>query len=51
MTVHEINELTVVTDESYTEFVTACRRRSAEPLAGRPRKATEKYFAGKHVHR
>ncbi len=29
-TVHEINELTVVTDESYTDFVTGLQKEIAE---------------------
>ena len=47
VTVHDINELTVVTDESYTDFVTGLQREIAESLAARPQKATEKYFIGK----
>jgi type III restriction enzyme len=47
--VHDINELTVVTDESYTDFVTGLQREISESLAARPRKATEKYFAGKTI--
>ncbi|KAA6435960.1 restriction endonuclease subunit R [Agrococcus sediminis] len=45
--VHDINELTVVTDESYTDFVAGLQREIAESLSSRPRKATEKYFLGK----
>lgn len=45
-TVHEINQLTVVTDESYTEFVDALQKETAEAIKGRPRKATEEYFTG-----
>jgi type III restriction enzyme len=48
-TVHDINELTVVTDESYTAFVDGLQRELGEALAGRPRKATEKYFISKRV--
>jgi type III restriction enzyme len=44
-TVHEINELTVVTDESYTQFVGALQREIVESLSARPRKATAEYFA------
>lgn len=47
ITVHEINELTVVTDESYTDFVTGLQREISESLSSRPRKATVKYFVGK----
>ena len=46
-TVHDINELTVVTDESYTAFVDGLQKELSEALAGRPRKATEKHFADK----
>ncbi len=46
-TVHEINELTVVTDESYTDFVTGLQKEISDSLASRPRKATVKYFVGK----
>ena len=47
VTVHDINQLTVVTDESYTEFVTGLQKEIAESLAARPRKASVKYFVGK----
>ena len=45
--VHDINELTVVTDESYTDFVTGLQREIAESLSARPRKATPEFFTGK----
>ena len=48
VTVHDINELTVVTDESYTEFVTALQKEIVESLSARPRKATVDYFTGKY---
>ncbi len=47
VTVHDINELTVVTDESYTEFVTALQKEIVESLSARPRKASVDYFSGK----
>jgi len=47
ITVHDINELTVVTDESYTDFVSGLQREITDSLASRPRKATVKYFVGK----
>ena len=47
--VHDINELTVVTDESYTDFVTGLQREIAESLSSRPTKASPEYFAGKIV--
>lgn len=46
ITVHQINELTVVTDESYTDFVAALQKEIAESLADRPQKASVKYFTG-----
>ncbi len=49
ITVHDINELTVVTDESYTDFVAGLQREMAESLSARPRKATPEFFAGKEL--
>lgn len=49
VTVHDINELTVVTDESYTEFVIALQKEIVESLSARPRMATPEFFAGKIV--
>ncbi|MBX3089805.1 MAG: DEAD/DEAH box helicase family protein [Cryobacterium sp.] len=49
VTVHDINELTVVTDESYTEFVTALQKEIIESLSARPQKATAEFFAGRTV--
>ena len=46
-TVHDINVLTVVTDESYTDFVTGLQKEIAESLSARPRKATAEFFVGK----
>ena len=46
-TVHQINVLTVVASESYTDFVTALQRDISESLSARPRIANEEYFAGK----
>jgi type III restriction enzyme len=51
VTVHDINELTVVTDESYTDFVTALQKEIIESLSARPRKASVDYFVGKIVGR
>lgn len=48
-TVHDINELTVVTDESYTDFVTALQKEIIESLSTRPRKASVDYFTGKQI--
>lgn len=47
VTVHDINELTVVTDESYTDFVTALQKEIIESLSARPRKVSAEYFVGK----
>ncbi|WP_298992769.1 type III restriction-modification system endonuclease [uncultured Pseudokineococcus sp.] len=47
--VHDINELTVVTDESYTDFVTALQKEIIESLSARPRKASVDYFTGKPI--
>ncbi|WP_238343706.1 restriction endonuclease [Microbacterium sp. RG1] len=49
VTVHDINELTVVTDESYTDFVTALQREIIESLSARPRKASVEYFVAKTI--
>jgi type III restriction enzyme len=49
VTVHDINELTVVTDESYTDFVTALQKEIIETLSARPRKASVDYFTGKQI--
>ena len=49
VTVHDINELTVVTDESYTDFVAGLQKEIAQTLAARPRRASVKFFAGKTI--
>jgi type III restriction enzyme len=49
VTVHDINELTVVTDESYTDFVAGLQKEITESLAARPRKASVKFFTGKTI--
>lgn len=46
-TVHDINVLTVVTDESYTDFVAGLQKEIAESLSARPRKASVAFFEGK----
>ena len=48
-TVHDINVLTVVASESYSDFVTALQRETVETLGSRPRKATVEYFKGKEL--
>ena len=45
--VHDINVLTVVASESYTDFVTSLQKEISETLSSRPRQATEAYFTGK----
>ncbi len=49
-TVHQVNVLTVVTSESYTDFVTALQKDIRESLSQRPRHATAAYFTGKVIH-
>ncbi|MFZ2510657.1 MAG: DEAD/DEAH box helicase family protein [Gordonia sp. (in: high G+C Gram-positive bacteria)] len=49
VTVHDINELTVVTDESYTDFVAGLQLEISRSLAARPRKASVKFFLGKTI--
>ncbi|MGP5699568.1 type III restriction-modification system endonuclease [Glutamicibacter arilaitensis] len=49
ITVHEINELTVVTDESYTDFVKGLQDEISKSLASRPRKASIEFFTGKTI--
>ncbi len=45
--VHDINVLTVVTSESYTDFVTALQKDISQSLSSRPKIADEEYFTGK----
>ncbi len=49
LTVHDINELTVVASESYKDFVTALQRDISNDLSERPRVADEAYFTGKLI--
>jgi type III restriction enzyme len=46
-TVHQINVLTVVASESYTDFVTGLQKDIRNALSARPHKADEAYFTGK----
>lgn len=46
-TVHDVNVLTVVTSESYTDFVKTLQSEISDSLSERPRIADEKYFTGK----
>ncbi|MDB2613597.1 DEAD/DEAH box helicase family protein [Chlamydiales bacterium] len=48
-TVHEINNLTVVANESYKEFVESLQNEICETLSSRPRKADVSYFKGKPI--
>lgn len=48
--VHDINVLTVVTDESYTEFVDGLQKEIAESLSFRPREASVDYFVGQTIN-
>jgi type III restriction enzyme len=46
---HEINVLTVVASESYTDFVSALQKDISDSLSARPRKADADYFVGKRL--
>ena len=48
-TVHDINVLTVVASESYSDFVAGLQTEIAQALSSRPRKADEEYFTGKVI--
>ncbi|MGP5065063.1 type III restriction-modification system endonuclease [Psychrobacter celer] len=45
--IHRINNLTVITNESYTDFVTNLQKELAAALSSRPTKATKDYFYNK----
>ena len=47
--IHQINNLTVVTDESYKNFVTSLQKEMLESLSSRPTQATEAFFKGKQI--
>ena len=47
--IHQINNLTVVTDESYKDFVTSLQKEMLESLSSRPIQATEAFFKGKQI--
>tara|TARA_R110000822_G_scaffold56144_15_gene142100 strand:- start:30754 stop:33810 length:3057 start_codon:yes stop_codon:yes gene_type:complete len=47
VTVHQINQLTVVASESYKDFVSALQRDISDSLSARPRVADEAYFTDK----
>jgi len=46
VTVHDINVLTVVTEESYVDFVAGFQKETLGLLSARPRKATPEFFVG-----
>jgi len=46
-TVHQVNVLTVVANESYQDFVKGLQKDIGDSLSERPRKADEAYFTGK----
>lgn len=48
-TVHDINVLTVVANESYKDFVAGLQKEIAEAVSDRPKKADVKYFTGKVI--
>lgn len=48
--VHQINILTVVTSESYIDFVVKLQREISDSLSSRPRKADVDYFTGKEIN-
>ncbi|MCY4330299.1 MAG: DEAD/DEAH box helicase family protein [Endozoicomonadaceae bacterium] len=48
-TVHETNVLSVITSESYTDFIKGLQTEIADSLAARPRKASKNYFLGKQL--
>ena len=47
--VHELNKLTVIANESYSSFVKDLQDKTREALRDRPTKANEAYFIGKLV--
>ena len=47
--VHELNKLTVIVNESYSDFVGDLQRETRDVLRDRPTKADEAYFTGKLV--
>lgn len=47
--VHEVNQLTVIANESYTDFTTALQRETREALRNRVTAASQDYFIGKVV--
>jgi len=48
-TVHDTNILTVVANESFTDYVNALQKDIKDTLSARPKKANAEYFIGKHI--
>ncbi|MFG0241658.1 MAG: type III restriction-modification system endonuclease [Phycisphaerales bacterium JB054] len=48
-TVHDVNVLTVVANESYKDFVAGLQKDISETLSERPRVADEAFFTGKQI--
>lgn len=49
LTTHQLNVLTVITSESYTDFVSNLQKEIRETISDRPRKAETGFFSGKVV--
>lgn len=47
--VHEVNKLTVIANESYSDFTNALQKETREVLRERAAKATVTYFVGKQI--
>lgn len=47
--VHEVNKLTVIANESYSDFTNALQKETREVLRERASKATVSYFTGKQI--
>ena len=48
-TVHDINVLTIVANESYRDFVSGLQKEISDNLSERPRQANAEYFEGKSI--
>jgi len=48
-TVHDINILSIVASESFSDFVSSLQREISESLSARPQKADKDYFIGKII--
>ena len=47
--VHEVNKLTIIANESYSDFTNSLQRETREVLRDRAMKATSAYFCGKQI--